>query len=294
MFPNILSTRVAVGTQSVYMLAGLAKKRPPAAGDVATITTTSESNSSTPSGGVVTQPALKQAQGALSTQATPTTTTGVTGLSSVRPDYSTQSPLAISNKAASDGEATGGGVAMNGGEGVELEGVSKAKRIRLSPEEEVRQGMRQEVNCMASDITANGNGKINAKLENLLNKNHQLLHRHSRSPSPSLSLQTTNPHPPSPAPSLDSTPLQSSPASSRTISPLPPDTPPCLGPSPSPGPGPGNNTHPRSSSAADSLSVPSALPTTASDGITPLSLSTPRHTTPLRDGKTCNWVDCNR
>lgn len=300
-FSNALSTRVSVGNQSVYMVAGLAKKKTQQI--VRDITTTLEPISSTlVLGGVVTQQTIKQCRGAVSTPATPTV--GVASLSSVRPDYSTQSPLAISSKAVTDAKRAQAncndvGVAMNGGDGVELEGVSKAKRIKLMTEE-VDGG----VNCM---VAGDGAGSIlDAKVEKLINKNHQLLSRCSpieRTPSPSF---VNSPCPSSPSPSLDSSPF-----SSRTASPLPVEMPsgqtnganlPTDSFSKSSSP---SSNHPNSPSNTSNHFSNHANPSsnyTNTSSNPPSNLATHNSSseaaelmaTNFLDGRTCQWGTCNR
>lgn len=278
------------------MIAGLAKKRTLGGGEGHTTSLTLPDSTPTPSepvsassaqgvvSGASVIPAVKQS---FSIPASPSTS--LTGLTAgVRPDYSTQSPLAISSKATVGGPDRNVGMVMNGGDGLELEGLPKAKRAKLSPGEETGGGVEGIGREVGSEIWSNGTGI--GKLEKLVKRNHQLLHRHSsveRSPSPSFQASPS----PSPAPSLDSTPL-----SSRTISPLPPDTPPASTRS--------------CSSRASSLPAESSGVPSSSSSLAPSAPSNHAPMPPLLDCsaghltntllptgenvKTCQWADCRR
>lgn len=209
-FPNALSTKVSVGSQAVYMMAGLAKRRAHAGGGNMRDAVLALDSAS---GGVVTQQTMKLSKEALSTPLAVTTS-----LMGSRPDYSTQSPLAISNKAVHGMESLHEvGVALNGGEGVGLEGMPKAKRIKLM-EKELSQ------HCVNNDVTEQ---TLTAKLEKLLAKNPSLIRPSPLERTPSPALRTPSPalRTPSPTPSLDSDSLYASPLHSRTTSPLPPEPP---------------------------------------------------------------------
>ena len=220
-FPNSLSTKVSVGTQAVYMMAGLAKKRGHAGGaNMRDAVLALDS-----AGGVVIPQTIKLSKEQLSMPLA--ATTSQTSLTGSRPDYSTQSPLAISSKAVHGMESLPEvGVALNGGEGVGLDGVPKAKRIKLMEDELSQHGVNNDVTEQA----------LSAKLEKLLAKNPSLIRPSPLERTPSPALRTPSPSPaslmtptstvlrtPSPTPSLDSDSLYTSPLHSRTVSPLPPE-----------------------------------------------------------------------
>ncbi len=246
---------------------------------------------------MVTQQTMKVARGPLNTPATPTLSIATqTSLTNVRPDYSTQSPLAISSKAAMRGgiqregaePSNSVGVAaregpkptMNGEEEAELGGVAKAKRIKLMSETEVVDrtkflGVNSSIpmvtitNAASSVITGGhdltGQTSLGMPVK-LVNKNHQIRPPSvERTPSPSFATTGSSPGPSSPSPSLDSYPLSASPLPSRTASPLPPDTPPP--PSPSPSNSSSTTHHPTSSQDASRLT-----PNPHSDIGSPLSI----------------------
>lgn len=244
-FPNVLSTRVSVSNQAVYMMAGLAKKRVLGVGGggrdtIMTLEPGVVSGTAAVEGGVVTQQSMKTSRGQLSTptQATPSSVTSQTGLTSVRPDYSTQSPLAISSKAAGHGNLKEKGevptgnttVTLNGDNEEEEEegfgGVAKAKRIKLMNEGELVHSpvpMVTITNAASSVITGGydvtGQTGLGIPVK-LVNRNHHIQSSSiERTPSPLLGGMTRNT--PSPSPSLDSC-APSSPLPSRTASPTPP------------------------------------------------------------------------
>lgn len=276
-FPNSLSTRVSVGSQAVYMVAGLAKRRGHGGRghggqglrDAVTVV------DSTPGqGGVVSQLTVKQARGALSTPVA--STTCQTSLASSRPDYSTQSPLAISSKAVKR--------LTNGTEGVGLEGVAKAKRIKLITEEMEGDVLSKQsvggVNYAIphNDVTSQA---LAARLDKLLSKSQSLIN--DWTPSPSLGLVSE-----SPPPSLDTSTRCSSPLNSRTISPLPMDTPTenCSRASPVQS-DISSNSASRSSNVTTSFSK-----SNDSNAVHTLSDSAELGVTDM--GMTCQWGTCNR
>ncbi len=100
MFPDALSTRVTVGNQTVYMMVGLAKKKASGGQSLKDTVPVSSTSGGGGAGGVVTQQIIKDSRGPLCSSATPTT-----GLVGSRMDYSTDSPLSVSNKAEDVGVA---------------------------------------------------------------------------------------------------------------------------------------------------------------------------------------------
>lgn len=258
-FPNALSTRVSVGNQTVYMMAGLSSKRNLGSLSLRDAITVLAPVSSA-SANTITQQTMKDSRGPLNTGSTPST--GQTGLSGLRMDYSTQSPLSIASKAASDAEKIGV-VTMNGMEVEEdevLENVGKAKRIKLMGEDmdSVVNSVKEKVNSPSSIVhrtlnTDAGKLSLSAKLERLVAKNHQLMYhaQMERTPSPCFGGSTS----------------YSSPVESRNMSPTPLATPPS-----------------HTESSMDRMSVSPA----PSDH----SLSGADHLEQNR--KSCQWNKCNR
>ena len=256
----------------MYMVAGLAKRRGHGGQGLRDAVTVLDS---TPGqGGVVSQLTVKQARGALSTPVA--STACQTSVASSRPDYSTQSPLAISSKAVKR--------LTNGTEEVELEGVAMAKRIKLNTEMEGDVLSKQSVVGVNyavphNDVTSQA---LTARLDKLLNKSQSLINK-DRTPSPSLGLVSG-----SPPPSLDTSTRCSSPLNSRTISPLPVDTPTENGSRASP-----VQSDISSNSASHSSNITTSFSkSNISNAVQTSSDSAELDVTDI--GITCQWGTCNR
>lgn len=256
----------------MYMVAGLAKRR--GQRDAVTVL------DSTPGqgGGVASQLNVKQARGALSMPVTSTTsTTCLTSVGGSRPDYSTQSPLAISSKAVKR--------LTNGIEGVWLEGVAKAKRIKLNTEDMESDVLSKQsvggVNYSTppKDVSSQA---LTARLDKLLNKSQSLINK-DRIPSPSLRLVSE-----SPPPSLDASMRCSSPLNSRILSPLPMDTLPMDTPTEN-----GSRASPvQSDISSNSASHSNITASFSNSNAHTLSDSAELDMTDV--GMTCQWATCNR
>ena len=236
------------------MIAGLAKKRSPtfptvtqstvSQGDTLTRFTPGTSHA----GGVVTQQTIRDTRGPLSSAAMPTN--GHSGITSLRTDYSTQSPLAISSKASSGAAKerkvsdTSTNKVMNGldYDSETEDELSKAKRMKLIGDEledvmskigPVGQDSHLSTNLgrtLSNDIIVKQN--LTAKLERLVAKNHQLIRQSpvERTPSPSLTSSPTESRRMSPGPPGDTLSACTENSVERlSVSPAPSETSSCTG-----------------------------------------------------------------